>query len=175
MDHHSALSHYAVALALAPLLSPFASAQEVSTAPTPAYAATSVTYPDGAIAEARPECAVLDLCATITLPDQDVMRIYNKGAGRCEPYVLHLVRTHGDAVLLDSELVTATTKSLATYTEQNATPAPVATKGPRFEIKDNSPCPRFANSYFNFDAGRIRMGVFQAKDGALFVQFSPPK
>lgn len=137
------------------------------------YASTSVTYPDGAVAEARPECSVLDLCATITLPDQDVMRMYNKGAGHCEPYVLHLVRTHGDAVVLDSELVTATTQTLPSYIgETDATPAPASSR--RFEITDKRPCPRFSNTYFNFDSGRIRMGVFQAKDGALFVQFSRP-
>ncbi len=135
------------------------------------YASTSVTYPDGSVAEARPECSALDLCATITLPDQEVMRIYNKGAGHCEPYVLRLVRTHGYAVVLDSELVTATTQTLPNYVGETA-PTPTPAASPRFEIKDKRQCPRFSNTYFNFDDGRIRMGVFQAKDGALFVQFS---
>jgi hypothetical protein len=66
----------------------------------PAYSSTAITYPDSAVAEARPECAVLDLCATITLPDKDVLRIYNKGAGRCEPFVLHLVGTRALALFL---------------------------------------------------------------------------
>lgn len=143
----------------------------------PPYVSTAITYPDGAVAEARAECAVLDLCATITLPDGDVMRIYNKGAGRCEPFVLHLVRTHGDAVLLDSELVTATTESPPRYS--TPTPLPPATASPksrpRFEIGPHQGCPQFKNTYFTFDEGRIRMGVFLATDGALFVQFSPPK
>lgn len=141
----------------------------------PAYVSTAITYPDGAVAEARPECGVLDLCATITLPDQDVVRIYNKGAGRCEPYVLHLVRTHGDAVLLDSELVTATTQSAAAYTQTNTPqphPSPRSTTRPRFAIQPQHECAQFKNTYFTFDAGRIRMGVFLAKDGALFVQFT---
>lgn len=142
----------------------------------PAYVATSVTYPDGAVAEARAECGVLDLCATITLPGNDVIRIYNKGAGRCEPFVLHLVRTHGGVVVLDSELVTATTKSSPAYTS-TPQPAPTAavTSRPRFAIDPHHGCAQFKNTYYTFDEGRIRMGVFLAKDGSLFVQFSPPK
>ena len=144
----------------------------------PPIVSTAITYPDGAIADARAECGVLDLCATITLPDQDVMRIYNKGAGRCEPFVLHLVRTHGDAVMLDSELVTATTQSASAY-DQSETPQPqpmpTATSRPRYEIVHRNSCPRFTNTYFTFDGGQIRMGVFLAKDGALFAQFSSPK
>lgn len=141
----------------------------------PAYVSTAVTYPDGAVAEARPECGVLDLCATITLPDQDVLRIYNKGAARCKPFVLHLVRTHGDAVLFESDLVTATTQSASLYVQP--TPSPSATPAPRKPppFVPHSECPQFTNTYFTFDGGRIRMGVFLAKDGALFVQFTPPK
>ena len=144
----------------------------------PAYVSTAVTYPDGAVAEARSECAVLDLCATITLPDKDVLRIYNKGAGRCQPFVLHLVRTHGDAVLLDSELVTATTKSALQYSQADVPqpqPTASATSRSRFALNPQHSCAQFQNTYFTFDGGRIRMGVFLAKDGALFVQFSPPK
>ncbi len=143
----------------------------------PAYVSTAVTYPDGAVAEARGECAVLDLCAKITLPDGDVMRIYNKGAGRCEPFVLRLVRTHGDAVLLESELVTATTESSPAYFTPTPQPRPAASSKsrPQFEIGPHQGCPQFKNTYFTFDEGRIRMGVFLAKDGALFVQFSPPR
>lgn len=150
----------------------------IADAPPP-YTSTSVTYPDGAVAEARPECAVLDLCATITLPDKDVLRIYNKGADRCQPYSLHLVRTHGDAVLLDSELVTATTASEPSYTRPNAPqppqPSPNATSKPRSAFPPQNGCAQFKNTYFTFDEGRIRMGVFLAKDGSLFVQFAPPK
>lgn len=142
----------------------------------PAYVSTAITYPDGAVAEARAECAVLDLCATITLPDGDVMRIYNKGAGRCEPFILHLVRTHGDAVLLESELVTATTESSPEYSHTPQSQATSSPKSrPRFESGPHQGCPQFKNTYFTLDEGRIRMGVFLAKDGALFVQFSPPK
>jgi hypothetical protein len=144
----------------------------------PAYTSTAVTYPDGAVAEARPECSVLDLCATITLPDKDVLRIYNKGSGRCQPFVLHLVRTHGDAVLLDSELVTATTESAPSYTQPNTPqpqPSPSAASKRRLTLPSQHACAQFKNTYFTFDEGRIRMGVFLAKDGSLFVQFSPPK
>ena len=143
----------------------------------PAYTSTSYRYADGAVAEARPECAVLDLCATITLPDRDVLRIYNMGAGPCQPFMLHLVRTRGDSALMESNLVTATTSSPSAYTQ---TPQPDASSPPP---KRHGPppmlpgqhCARFANTYFAFDAGRIRMGVFLAKDGALFMQFAPPR
>jgi hypothetical protein len=143
----------------------------------PPYASTAITYADGAVAEARTECAVLDLCATIRLPDQDVLQIYNMGAGRCQPFILHLVRTRGAAVVMESNLVTATTTSPSSYTES---PQPNASTPPAKRQHGPIPppgqhCARFANTYYSFDAGRIRMGVFLARDGALFVQFAPPK
>jgi hypothetical protein len=144
----------------------------------PAYVSTAITYPDGAVAEARVECGALDLCATITLPDQDVLRIYNKGAGRCQPFVLHLVRTHGDAVLLESDLVTATTQSAQSYSQPNSPsprPSSAPAKKPNFPIDPHNGCAQFTNTYFTFDSGRIRMGVFLAQDGDLFVKFTPPK
>jgi hypothetical protein len=145
-------------------------------APPPAYVSTAVKYPDGAVAEARPECGVLDLCATITLPDQEVLRIYNKGSGRCGPFVLHVVRMHDNAVVLDSDLVTATTKTAAAYSQTDAPqPASTATSAPRFELNPHQACAEFKNTYFTFDGGQIRMGVFLAKDGSLFMQFYPPK
>jgi len=141
-----------------------------------AYTSTSVTYSDGAVAEAQSECAVLDLCATITLPDKDVMRIYNKGASKCEPFRLHLVRTHGDAVVLDSELTTTTSEFAQSY---SATPEPQP-HGKPTAMPHNDPlhperCAKFKNTYFRFDQGRVVMGVFLAKNGSLFVQFSAPK
>ena len=144
----------------------------------PPYVSTSVTYSDGTVAEARAECAALDLCATITLPDQDVVRIYNKGAGHCKPFVLHLVRTHGDTVLLESNLVTATTEAPSAYSQSNATQAQsssTATSKPRHDLLHQPACPQFKNTYFTFDRGQVRMGVFLAKDGALFMKFAPPK
>jgi hypothetical protein len=161
---------------LGPVTIPWENEMQLGDTP-PAYVSTAVTYPDGAVAEARAECAVLDLCATITLPDQDVMRIYNKGAGRCEPFVLHLVRTHGDAVLMETELVTATTQTGPAYEQANAPrpiPSPTATSTARHNILHTPTCAQFTNTYFTFDGGQIRMGVFLAKDGALFVKFLPP-
>ena len=108
-----------------------------------------VSYTDGAVAHARPQCAAGDLCATITLPVGDDVRVYNKGAARCKPFTLELVTLHGEAVVLRSEVVTATRPG------------------------KNRTCPQFANTYVMLDSGEIRMGVFLAKDGALFVQFLP--
>lgn len=104
------------------------------------------------------------------------MRIYNKGAGRCEPFVLHLVRTHGQAVVLDSELVTATTTASSAYSQSETpepAPAPSATRAPRFEVKTHARCARFKNTYFTFDAGGSAWAFFLAKDGSLLMQFSP--
>src|SRR5579884_755460 len=55
----------------------------------PAYVSTAVAYPDGAVAEARAECGVLDLCATITLapPHQACAQFQNTH------FTLHAVRT----------------------------------------------------------------------------------
>jgi hypothetical protein len=108
-----------------------------------------VSYTDGAVAQARPECGVGDLCATIALPDEDDVRVYNRGASKCGPFTLELVTLHGDAVVLRSEVVTATRPGR------------------------NRTCPRFENTYFTLDAGEVRMGVFLAQDGSLFVQFLP--
>jgi hypothetical protein len=108
-----------------------------------------VTYTDGATALARPECGVGDLCATITLPDQDRVLVYNRGATKCGPFTLRLLTLHGDTVVLTSDVLTATRR------------------------EPNTNCMRFANTYVTLDSGEIRMGVFLAKDGALFVRFLP--
>jgi hypothetical protein len=109
----------------------------------------AVTYPDGAVAQASPECGSSDLCATITLPNQDTMRIYNKGSKRCGPFTLHLTTLHGDAVVLGSDVQTAT--------------QPGRTHN----------CPHFANTYLTLNSGKIRMGVFLAQSGNLFIEFLP--
>lgn len=147
----------------------------------PAYTSTAVRYPDGAVAEARAKCGVLDLCATITLPDGEIVRIYNRGAERCRPFYLHMVRTRGEVVLLESDLVTATTASGSAYSSPSPEPGPTPTPRPRHGPPPPPPppgthrgCPQFKNSYFTFDQGRIQMGVFLNKDGSLFVQFSAP-
>jgi hypothetical protein len=106
-----------------------------------------VSYSDGAVAYARPQCATGDLCATITLPDGDDIRVYNRGAARCRPFKLELVTLHGEAVMLRSEVVTATRPG------------------------KSRTCPQFANTYVMLDSGEIRMGIFLAKDGTLFVEF----
>jgi hypothetical protein len=122
-------------------------------AASPAVAAEStlmpspVTYADGATALARPECGVGELCATVTLPDRDTVLVYNRGATKCGPYALRLLTMHGDTVIFTSDVLTATRREA------------------------NTNCSRFANTYLSLDSGEIRMGVFLAKDGALFVQF----
>jgi hypothetical protein len=77
------------------------------------------------------------------------MRIYNRGSKHCGPYTLHLATVHGDAVVLASDVQTATQPGL------------------------KHDCPRFANTYLTLNSGKIRMGVFLAKSGNLFVEFLP--
>ena len=108
-----------------------------------------VNYTDGAVAQARPECGVGDLCATITLPDEDDVRVYNRGARKCGPFTLELVTLHAGAVVLTSEVLTATAR------------------------EKHRGCAQFENTYVMLDSGEIRMGVFLAKDGSLFVEFFP--
>jgi hypothetical protein len=108
-----------------------------------------VSYSDGAVAQARAECGVGDLCGNIKLPDEDEVRVYNRGATRCGPFTLELVTLHGDAVVLRSKVLTAT--------------RPGRTRT----------CPQFENTYVTLDSGVIRMGVFLAKNGSLFVEFLP--
>src|SRR5579884_3023629 len=66
----------------------------------PKLTPASVTYSDGAVAQALPECGAMDLCATVSLPNDDTIRVYNLGSRRCEPFTLHLVTVHFDAVVL---------------------------------------------------------------------------
>lgn len=108
-----------------------------------------VNYSDGAVAQARPECGVGDLCGNIKLPDGDEVRVYNRGATRCGPFTLELVTLHGDAVVLRSKVLTATRPGMSRT------------------------CPQFANTFVPLDSGVIRMGVFLAKDGSLFLEFLP--
>lgn len=131
------------------LLTAAALATSVQAGAAPTTLPPPVTYTDGAIAQARPECGIGDLCGTIALPDGDELRVYNRGAQKCSPFTLELVTLHGDAVVLRSQMVTAT--------------RPGRTRA----------CPQFANTYATLDSGQIRMGVFLAGDGSLFVQFLP--
>lgn len=120
-----------------------AAAAESTLMPSP------VTYTDGATALARPECGVGELCATINLPDQDTMLVYNRGAAKCAPFTLRFLTLHGDTIVSSSDVLTATRREL------------------------NTNCTRFVNTYIMLDSGEIRMGVFLAKDGGLHVQFLP--
>lgn len=133
--------------------------------------AAPLTYADGVIADAASECGAGDVCATLTFPGGDVLRVYNEGAAKCQAFVLHVVRSHGDTVLLSYDLSTDQRHSRFTYANSQVDPysGNVTTYA-----HSRDKCGRFRNSYYMFDNGRIRMGVFLAKDGALFAQFDQP-
>ena len=75
------------------------------------------------------------------------MLVYNRGATKCGPFTLRLLTLHGDIVVFTSDVLMATRR------------------------ETNGNCKRVTNTYLSLDSGEIRMGVFLAKDGALFVQF----
>ena len=121
-----------------------------NTAPPP------TTYGDGAVGTAPVECGVGDPCAVLKLPNGDAITIYNGGGPHCQPYTLDVVRTHGDTVLFQNHLLT---DDMATDPWLGGDRHP-------------GQCYRFRSTYLTFDAGVARLGLFQAKDGSLFAEWS---
>jgi hypothetical protein len=77
-----------VLCALTLLAPPSASAQEAAPSQT-------ATFRDNAIARTYPHCGDMDLCATITYMNGDVLSLYSEGAAAGQPYTLHCVMTSG--------------------------------------------------------------------------------
>jgi len=126
----------------------FASSTPPAAADPPTTLPPPVAYTDGSVAMARPECGVGDLCATIAMADGDEVRVYNRGGARCAPFALELITLASGVVVLRSTTFT-TVRTVW-----------------------NSACPRFQTTYVTLDSGQIRMGVFLARDGSLFVRFT---
>jgi hypothetical protein len=106
-------------------------------------------FKDGAIGTAARECGLGDLCATLTLPNSDRIEIYNGGGAKCKPYTLNVMRMHGSEKLFDYKL------------ETNREPdSNLGIYGFR--------CGLFKDTFFTFDNGFAKLGIFAAKDGAIF-------
>ena len=136
-------------------------------APALAQTPARVRFADGSTAQAQAECGIGDLCGSITFANGDVMSIYNVGVERCAPFQLHVIRKSGDTVVMDNILTTAQRGGGTTYSSNDS--------GGYTTVNSHKHCARFKNSSFTFDQGLIKMSVFLAKDGDVFVQFTNGK
>ena len=109
-------------------------------------------YSNGDIATATAKCGPGDLCATIQMSNGDSIKVLTGGSGRCNPYVMTFMKYH--AGQLDSVWVTPTDR----------TPDSSSAFG-------GGNCGGFRNTHMLLDGGVVDMGIFQNKDGTVFVQF----
>jgi hypothetical protein len=112
-----------------------------------------VSYPNGDVATATTKCGPGELCATIILPGGDQIKVLTGGSGRCNPYIMTFMRYRKDA--LDAVWSTPTDRN------------PDASSG-GFAVSGS--CGAFRKTHMLID-GIVDMGVFQNKDGTVFVQF----
>jgi hypothetical protein len=110
-----------------------------------------VAYPNGDVATATARCGPGDVCATIALQGGDQIKVLTGGSGHCNPYVMTFMRYHKDA--LDAVWSTPTDRN------------PDSSGG-----FGGGACGGFRNTHMLVD-GAVDMGVFQNKDGSVFVQF----
>lgn len=54
----------------------------------------TVHFSDGSIAVTYYHCGDTDLCSRITEANGSVLSIYSEGAAKCQPYLLHFVKTN---------------------------------------------------------------------------------
>jgi hypothetical protein len=64
-------------------------------------ASPPITFSDGSTATAIDHCGDADLCATIEYQNGDRLFIYSEGAAYCQPYMLHVVKTHLTSTLYE--------------------------------------------------------------------------
>lgn len=110
-----------------------------------------VSYPNGDVATATAKCGPGEVCATIALQGGDQIKVLTGGSGLCNPYVMTFMRYHKDA--LDAVWSTPTDRN------------PDSSGG-----LGGSSCGGFRNTHMLVDR-MVDMGVFQNKDGTVFVQF----
>jgi hypothetical protein len=142
-------NHQSVALACAATIIALATGTHAAFADG---TAGPVKYANGDQATATPKCGPGDVCATITLADGDTVKVLTGGSGRCNPYVMTFMRYHLgqlDAVW-------------STPTDRN----PDSSGG-----YGGSKCGGFRNTHMLIDNGAVDMGIFQNKDGTVFVLF----
>ncbi len=111
----------------------------------------SITFSDGSKAYAFDHCGDSDLCASVDFPNSDHLAIYSEGAARCQPYVLHFVRTNGTTTIYEYSRVI------------NHTPV------------SNMACGRSLDTQMVMDRGLIHLTVSENTDGTLSIVFSLTK
>jgi hypothetical protein len=112
-----------------------------------------VYYTNGDVAVATAKCGPGETCATITTASGAEIKILTGGSGHCNPYVMTFMRyTKGqlDAVW-------------STPTDRNPDQPGGMMSGPK--------CGGFRNTHMDLEGGVIDMGIFQNRDGTVFVQF----
>jgi hypothetical protein len=67
-----------------------------------------MTFSDGTVAHSYGHCGDMDLCATITYSNGDVLSIYSEGAAQFQPYRIDCVRTRADHTIYEFSRVTDT-------------------------------------------------------------------
>jgi len=118
----------------------------------PDGSAGTVYYSNGDSAVATDGCGPGDYCATVTLAGGDTIKVLTGGSGLCNPYVMTFMRYHAGE--LDRVWSTPTDRAADSS----------GTFG-------GSKCGSFRNSHMTLNGGAIDMGIFQKKDGTVFVQF----
>jgi len=111
----------------------------------------SISFSDGAKAYAYGHCGDSDLCAAVDFPSGDHLAIYSEGAARCQPYLLHFVRTNSTTTVYEYSRAI------------NHTPV------------SNMSCGRSLDTQMVMDHGLIHMTVNENTDGTLSIVFSLTK
>lgn len=112
-----------------------------------------VTYANGDVATATTQnCAPGEVCAKIQLANGDRIAVLTGGSGHCNPYIMTFMRySKGQLQAVWS-----------TPTDRN----------PDVQGSFGTRCGEFHNTHMKVD-GIIDMGVFQNRDGTVFVKFFP--
>ena len=111
-----------------------------------------VYYPNGDVATATPKCGPGEVCATIASQNGDQVKILTGGSGHCNPYVMTFMRYHQGQ--LDAVWSTPTDR----------VPDSQGMMG-------GAKCGGFRNTHMPLQNDAIDMGIFNNKDGTVFVLF----
>lgn len=113
-----------------------------------------VTYANGDVATATTtNCKPGDVCAKIQLGNGDEVQVLTGSSGLCNPYIMTFMRYS------KGQLAAVWSSTTDRY--------PDSTGG-----FSGTKCVGFRNTHMKVD-GIIDMGVFQNRDGTVFVQFFP--
>jgi len=119
-------------------------------APSMSRADRAVAYPstltlkDGTVAVPAQECGVGEVCATVTMPNNDVITFYSEGSQKNQTYKIHAVRMHGNVVLVS------------------------------FEVELNRGKNKQSSGETILDDGKLHIGFYQNHNGNLFAHVWAP-